>query len=162
LTGGTDVQSSSGTGDSPARSEALEVARIDHAVIADGVAEPGAGTGLPIMKLLPLRDRVEAECPPCREYVEPYNSHRPHRSLDQHPPAGRTPPPSARPSARRRDRLGGLLHEYVHVACCDRVLGTDRFDLLPTEASAHRQVCKVTWNDDSGDRERYATLRSPQ
>jgi hypothetical protein len=36
-----------------------------------------------------------------------------------------------------------------------------RFDLIPTEASAPRQVCKVTWNDDSGDRERYATLQSP-
>nr|WP_246106685.1 transposase [Pseudonocardia kunmingensis] len=52
-----------------------------------------------------------------QEYVEHYNTHRPHRSLHQHPPAGRTPPPSAatvRPL--RRDRLGGLVHEYVQVA----------------------------------------------
>ena len=51
------------------------------------------------------------------EYVEHYNTHRPHRSLDQHPPAGRTPPPSgATVRPLRRDRLGGLLHEYVQVA----------------------------------------------
>jgi putative transposase len=52
-----------------------------------------------------------------QEYVEHYNSHRPHRSLDQQPPAGRTPPPSnATLRPLRRDRLGGLLHEYVQVA----------------------------------------------
>ena len=51
------------------------------------------------------------------EYVEHYNTHRPHRSLDQHPPAGRTPPPSgATVRPLRRDRLGGLVHEYVQVA----------------------------------------------
>jgi transposase InsO family protein len=56
-----------------------------------------------------------------QEYIAHYNTHRPHRSLDQHPPAyppgGYTPPPSSatiRPL--RRDRLGGLLHEYVQVA----------------------------------------------
>jgi transposase InsO family protein len=51
------------------------------------------------------------------EYIEHYNTHRPHRSLDQHPPAGRTPPPSgATVRPLRRDRLGGLLHEYLQVA----------------------------------------------
>jgi transposase InsO family protein len=51
------------------------------------------------------------------EYVEHYNTHRPHRSLDQRPPAGRTPPPrGATVRPLRRDRLGGLLHEYVQVA----------------------------------------------
>ena len=52
-----------------------------------------------------------------QEYLAHYNTHRPHRSLDQHPPAGHTPPTSGaaiRPF--RRDRLGGLLHEYLHVA----------------------------------------------
>ena len=52
-----------------------------------------------------------------REFVEHYNTHRPHRSLDQHPPARRTPPPSgATVRPLRRDRLGGLVHEYVQVA----------------------------------------------
>jgi hypothetical protein len=52
-----------------------------------------------------------------QEYVKHYNAHRPHRSLHQHPPAGRTSPPS-RATVRplRRDRFGGLLREYVQVA----------------------------------------------
>ena len=52
-----------------------------------------------------------------REYIEHYNTHRPHRSLNQQPPARHAPPPRAatvRPL--RRDRLGGLVHEYVQVA----------------------------------------------
>jgi putative transposase len=51
------------------------------------------------------------------EYVEHYDTHRPHRSLHQQPPAGRAHRPSAatiRPL--RRDRLGGLIHEYLQVA----------------------------------------------
>jgi transposase InsO family protein len=52
-----------------------------------------------------------------QEYLAHYNTHRPHRSLDQHPPAGHTPPtPGAAIRPLRRDRLGGLLHEYLHVA----------------------------------------------
>src|SRR6478672_8154020 len=48
-----------------------------------------------------------------REYLEHYNTHRPHRSLNQQPPAGPTPPPSgATIQPLRRDRLGGLVHEY--------------------------------------------------
>ena len=52
-----------------------------------------------------------------REYVQHFNAHRPHRSLHQRPPAGGTPPrcgATVRPL--RRDRLGGLIHEYVQVA----------------------------------------------
>jgi putative transposase len=52
-----------------------------------------------------------------REYIRHYNAHRPHRSLHQRPPTGGTPPPSrAVISPLRRDRLGGLVHEYVQVA----------------------------------------------
>jgi transposase InsO family protein len=52
-----------------------------------------------------------------REYVEHFNTHRPHRSLDQRPPAGDSPPrPGATIQVLRRDRLGGLVHEYLQVA----------------------------------------------
>jgi putative transposase len=52
-----------------------------------------------------------------REFAVHYNTHRPHRSLQQHSPAGPTPPPcGATVRPMRRDRLGGLVHEYVQVA----------------------------------------------
>jgi putative transposase len=52
-----------------------------------------------------------------REFVEHYNTHRPHRSLHQRPPADSTPPRSgAAVRPLRRDRLGGLIHEYLQVA----------------------------------------------
>ena len=52
-----------------------------------------------------------------REYLGHYNAHRPHRSLHQHPPAGATAPLSGAPiQPLRRNRLGGLIHEYVQVA----------------------------------------------
>jgi putative transposase len=50
-----------------------------------------------------------------REYVAHYNTHRPHRSLEQRPPLLKTVPVSAHNHecrVRRRDRLGGLIHEY--------------------------------------------------
>jgi hypothetical protein len=51
------------------------------------------------------------------EYADHYNAHRPHRSLDQRPPDGRNDePPSGSVRVLRRDRLGGLIHEYSQVA----------------------------------------------
>ena len=52
------------------------------------------------------------------EYVDHYDTHRPHRTLSQSPPDGRTHIAPADDSIRirRRDRLGGLLHEYSQVA----------------------------------------------
>jgi hypothetical protein len=51
-------------------------------------------------------------------YAEHYNVHRPHRTLCQSPPNGRDHPPTTDPNVRipRRDRLGGLIHEYAQVA----------------------------------------------
>jgi putative transposase len=52
------------------------------------------------------------------EYVAHFNDHRPHRTLNQAAPLHPLPP-LASPSqlrVRRRDRLGGLIHEYTQVA----------------------------------------------
>src|SRR2546426_1394792 len=54
-------------------------------------------------------------------FVDHYNGHRPHRALTLNPPH---PTPRPLPPAtewgearvRRRDRLGGLVHEYVLAA----------------------------------------------
>jgi transposase len=52
------------------------------------------------------------------EYVDHYDSHRPHRTLRQNPPAGRSHPLAIGTNIRilRRDRLGGLIREYARVA----------------------------------------------
>jgi len=55
------------------------------------------------------------------EYVEHYNSHRPHRSLSQRPPSTPHTTPSAignidTARLRRTDRLGGFIHEYQMAA----------------------------------------------
>jgi putative transposase len=52
------------------------------------------------------------------EYIDHYNTHRPHRALQQHPPDGRAQPSADVTSMRvlRRDRLGGLIHEYSQAA----------------------------------------------
>ena len=52
------------------------------------------------------------------EYADHYNGHRPHRALGQAPLLGPAEPPAVSPSGGivRRDRLGGLIHEYAQVA----------------------------------------------
>jgi putative transposase len=65
------------------------------------------------------------------EYADHDNTHRPHRTLHQNPPAGRPDPPAARASIRvlRRDRLGGLIHEYAQAAYGDVVFSTHRVNV---------------------------------
>ena len=52
------------------------------------------------------------------EYADHDNGHRPHRALGQAPPLGPAEPHVILPGGRvaRRDRLGGLIHEYAQVA----------------------------------------------
>ncbi|WP_204069734.1 hypothetical protein, partial [Planobispora siamensis] len=57
-----------------------------------------------------------------REYERFYNRHRAHQALEQAAPLRAVPDPITDPmriaklSVRRRDRLGGVLHEYSHAA----------------------------------------------
>jgi putative transposase len=52
-----------------------------------------------------------------RVYVDHYNHERPHRGLELRPPEPTAPEGGTRASGvRRRDRLGGLIHEYYRAA----------------------------------------------
>ena len=57
-----------------------------------------------------------------REYEQFYNEHRAHQALAQSAPLRAVPNPITDPERitdldiRRRDRLGGVLHEYLHAA----------------------------------------------
>lgn len=94
-------------------SEGLRVVRTRvRAPRANAVAERWVGTARRacLDRLLILgRGHLEAVL---RELVEHYNAARPHRALGLRPPLGR--PQRAEPSGAivRRDRLGGLIHEY--------------------------------------------------
>ncbi|MBA2560185.1 MAG: transposase [Propionibacteriales bacterium] len=54
------------------------------------------------------------------EYVAHYNTHRPHRSLDQQPPAGRQlriiTGDAQLDRVERKEVLGGLINQYAHAA----------------------------------------------
>jgi putative transposase len=57
-----------------------------------------------------------------REFEQFYNGHRPHQGIGNARPLRPLPAPIAerddlaRLDIRRRDRLGGILHEYEHAA----------------------------------------------
>jgi hypothetical protein len=57
-----------------------------------------------------------------REFEQFYNAHRPHQGIANARPLRALPPPIPELTAvthldvRRRDRLGGILHEYQHAA----------------------------------------------
>jgi hypothetical protein len=54
-------------------------------------------------------------------FADHYNSHRPHRALQLNPPEQRRPPVASTIAwavipVQRRDRLGGVVHEYARAA----------------------------------------------
>jgi putative transposase len=51
-----------------------------------------------------------------RVYTDHYNRQRPHRALDLKPPNPAEPTLPASGEIQRRDRLGGLIHEYYRAA----------------------------------------------
>jgi putative transposase len=51
-----------------------------------------------------------------RTYIQHYNRERPHRGLALHPPQRRAPALPRQGDVQRRDRLGGLVHEYYKAA----------------------------------------------
>ena len=52
------------------------------------------------------------------DYIDHYNTHRPHRSLDQQPPVATNPPdqPDRHLQVVRTARCGGLINEYGNAA----------------------------------------------
>jgi putative transposase len=70
------------------------------------------------------------------QYVRHFNDHRPHRALNQAAPLRSLPPPAS-PSQlhlRRRDLLGGLIHEYARSHDVDDQSGTHRLGFGPPTA----------------------------
>jgi transposase InsO family protein len=51
-----------------------------------------------------------------REYADHYNTRRPHRALRLRPPLWFPRPRASPPAVVRRDRWGGVLHEYEPLA----------------------------------------------
>jgi len=78
------------------------------------------------------------------EFESFYNDHRPHRVLHSAAPLNPRPQPITDPGRLdhldiwRRDRLGGILHEYTHAACSQGVprLWHDVARVTRQEASA--------------------------
>jgi putative transposase len=100
-------------------SETIRILRTPvRAPRANGIAERWIGTvrrELLDRMLILNRRQLEAVL---AEYVTHFNTHRSHRTLNQAAPLQPRPPPASpsQPRVRRRDRLGGLIHEYSQAA----------------------------------------------
>jgi putative transposase len=101
------------------RSEAVEIIRTPfRAPQANAFAERWVGTvRRDCLDWLLIVSRRQLERA-LRLYVDHYNRHRPHRALALTPPIARPRSVSSnRPDQlHRRDRLGGLIHEYARAA----------------------------------------------
>ena len=99
------------------RSAGLHVVRTPRqAPTANAVAERFVRTvRAECLGWLLIANSKHLECV-LRVFIDHYNGHRPHRSLPLGPPVPRRPPvapaSTSAPHVHRRDRLGGLLHEY--------------------------------------------------
>jgi putative transposase len=102
------------------QSEGVEIIRTPfRAPKANAFAERWIGTvRRDCLDWLLIAGRGQLECV-LRVYVDHYNTHRPHRALGLSPPiparlrlASSNPPDQL----HRRDRLGGLIHEYTRAA----------------------------------------------
>ena len=100
-------------------SEGMRILRTPvRAPRANGIAERWIGTARRELldRLLIINRRHLMAV--LTEYIAHFNDHRPHRALNQAAPLRSLPPPAS-PSQchlRRRDLLGGLIHEYTQVA----------------------------------------------
>jgi putative transposase len=108
--------------DSTFRSEGIEIVRTPtHAPNANAHAERWVGSvRRECLDRLLIFGRRQLEHV-LRVYIRHFNQQRPHRALALRPPdrGGTDPPPTAAlntPQVRRRDLLGGLLHEYEAAA----------------------------------------------
>jgi len=101
------------------RSEGIEILRTPfRAPQANGVAERFVRTlRSECLDWILIRGAPHLEHV-LRVFVEHYNGHRPHRALRLTPPQPRSPAPSTWSGGQlqRRDRLGGLIHEYSGAA----------------------------------------------
>jgi putative transposase len=94
-------------------SEGLRVVRTPvRAPRANAVAERWVGTARRecLDRVIILGERHLRQV--LREFVEHYNAARPHRALDLRPPLAPERPVLVTGTIVRRDRLGGLIHEY--------------------------------------------------
>ena len=100
-------------------SEAIRILRTPvRAPLAKSIAERWIGSvRRELLDRMLILNRRQLEVV-LAEYVAHFNTRRPHRALDQAAPLRALPPPAVPSPLRvqRRDRLGGLIHEYSQVA----------------------------------------------